>query len=495
MVKRLLFLACLVGLTALTLAANPCSGRGQDFECVSDGCPDDCDSEMFVCEGTLAENNLDCDHVDLGEGNVGRDVGVVLVLFVFLALASAGGIGGGGIIIPMLFVIGDFPPYYAVPLSVTAIVAGSIVRFLMQVRRHHPNPEVAHRPLINFQMVVLLLPMALAGTVIGVLLNSISPSWLIIAIIFFVLTYTSVKTMKKGIALRRKEKETEAAADKAGSATELVGLEASGDDDSIAKDKGANGADTHAISLDSVLKDEQTADIIAKESKFPWFYIILTFSELGGLILLNLIKGGRGNSIAGVDCGTGEYWGVVVSSFVYLILCSFLGYVIVKRDFEAKKASNYKFVEGDIDFSGNNIIKYPMFAIVAGFLAGFLGIGGGMVLGPLLLQLGMIPMVSSATTSYMTLFTSTSSFMQFVVLNRVPFDYGAVLFGMAIVASAVGQVVLNSYIRRTGKNSIIAFILGGIISLATVLLVVTGGIRIADDAAAGKSFGFRALCD
>jgi uncharacterized membrane protein YfcA len=95
----------------------------------------------------------------------------------------------------------------------------------------------------------------------------------------------------------------------------------------------------------------------------------------------------------------------------------------------------------------------------------------------------------------MTLFTSTSSFMQFLVLDRVPYDYGAVLFCMALVTSAVGQVVLNSYIRRTGKYSIIAFILAGIISLATVLLVVTGAISIAADAEAGKSFGFRALCD
>lgn len=85
--------------------------------------------------------------------------------------------------------------------------------------------------------------------------------------------------------------------------------------------------------------------------------------------------------------------------------------------------------------------------------------------------------------------------MQFLVLDRVPFDYGILLFCMALIASAVGQVVLNNYLRRTGKNSVIAFIMGGIISLATILLVATGAVRIAEDAKAGKSFGFSGLCD
>jgi uncharacterized membrane protein YfcA len=56
-----------------------------------------------------------------------------IVLFVVLALSSAAGIGGGGLIIPLLLIINQFQPYYGVPLSVTSIVGGSIVRFAVQV--------------------------------------------------------------------------------------------------------------------------------------------------------------------------------------------------------------------------------------------------------------------------------------------------------------------------------------------------------------------------
>ena len=76
--------------------------------------------------------NSACDHKHLSPVN-GNDIGLCIVLFIVLALASATGIGGGGLLIPMMMVISTFPTYYSVPLSVTSIVGGSITRFLLQV--------------------------------------------------------------------------------------------------------------------------------------------------------------------------------------------------------------------------------------------------------------------------------------------------------------------------------------------------------------------------
>jgi hypothetical protein len=72
---------------------------------------------------------------------------LVLVLFVVLALCSAAGIGGGGLIIPLLLIIDSFPTYYGVPLAVTSVVGGSIVRFGVQVRYHGAS---RHRVRVGF---------------------------------------------------------------------------------------------------------------------------------------------------------------------------------------------------------------------------------------------------------------------------------------------------------------------------------------------------------
>jgi len=49
-------------------------------------------------------------------------------------------------------------------------------------------------------------------------------------------------------------------------------------------------------------------------------------------------------------------------------------------------------------------------------MAGLLGIGGGLILGPLLLQLNIHPMVSTATSNFLVLFTASSTSIQFIIL-------------------------------------------------------------------------------
>jgi hypothetical protein len=44
---------------------------------------------------------------------------------------------------------------------------------------------------------------------------------------------------------------------------------------------------------------------------------------------------------------------------------------------------------------------YPLYCITAGFSAGALGIAAGTILGPILLELGMMPIVGVASSGFM----------------------------------------------------------------------------------------------
>jgi hypothetical protein len=85
--------------------------------------------------------------------------------------------------------------------------------------------------------------------------------------------------------------------------------------------------------------------------------------------------------------------------------------------------------------------------------------------------------------------------VQYIALGRVLPDYGAVLFFLAAIASYVGQRFIVGPIRKRNATSLLVLILGGIIGSAAVLLCVTGGIQIIDDARRGASFGFKSLCE
>ena len=57
------------------------------------------------------------------------------------------------------------------------------------------------------------------------------------------------------------------------------------------------------------------------------------------------------------------------------------GIVRVRQQFLLKVKNGYKFVKGDVYFTPSRIIILPLMTTVAGFLAGFLGVGAGMIIG------------------------------------------------------------------------------------------------------------------
>ncbi|KAK6142161.1 hypothetical protein DH2020_005216 [Rehmannia glutinosa] len=62
-------------------------------------------------------------------------------------------------------------------------------------------------------------------------------------------------------------------------------------------------------------------------------------------------------------------------------------------------------------------LMLPLMAFLAGALGGLFGVGGGMLISPLLLQLGKEPEVTAATCSFMVFFSSTMSAVQYLLLG------------------------------------------------------------------------------
>ena len=82
-----------------------------------------------------------------------------------MAAASAG-IGGGGLLVPVFLLVAQFPAPQATPLSSATISGGAIANFWTYSRRWHPKFEQGvWRPLIEYELGLLLMPALLCGTV------------------------------------------------------------------------------------------------------------------------------------------------------------------------------------------------------------------------------------------------------------------------------------------------------------------------------------------
>lgn len=92
-------------------------------------------------------------------------------------LTNAAGIGGGGAILPIIMLYG-FTITEAVSLSNFIIFVGCIARYFFEFNQTHPYRKAK---LIDYGIVIAMLPAVMIGSFIGVQINIIVPSSLILA--------------------------------------------------------------------------------------------------------------------------------------------------------------------------------------------------------------------------------------------------------------------------------------------------------------------------
>lgn len=127
------------------------------------------------------------------------------------------------------------------------------------------------------------------------------------------------------------------------------------------------------------------------------------------------MRGGKGiDSPVGITCQSPWYYLLIAFQFTWTFgFAAIYGRKLVSRQVE-RDAVDYPFLSYDVIWDAENLRFYSSFTFIAGIVAGLIGIGGGMVLGPLMLIMGIHPVVSSATTATMIVLTSSSVAILFI---------------------------------------------------------------------------------
>ena len=139
---------------------------------------------------------------------------------------------------------------------------------------------------------------------------------------------------------------------------------------------------------------------------------------------------------------------VLLAPLLYVF--SATGGVLQFTRHRAKVATFFQPLEGDITWNLRTTVLLPLPFLLAGLLASLLGIGGGMVISPLLLEIGMDPLVSSATTAVMTLFTASSASIQYLVADTSEWQYFVWYASIAFVAGLIGRTGVGYLLEKTG---------------------------------------------
>ncbi|GMI68891.1 hypothetical protein like AT2G25737 [Hibiscus trionum] len=386
-----------------------------------------------------------------------------IVGFLGAALGSVGGVGGGGIFVPMLSLIIGFDPKSSAAISKCMIMgaAGSTVYYNLKLR--HPTLEM---PLIDYDLALLFQPMLMLGISIGVAFNVMFADWMVTVLLIILFIGTSTKALFKGIDTWKKETMMKKEAAKS----------------EVDESKPADGSARDYKPLPSG-PGSQPDDEVSLLQNIYWKEVMLLVYVWIGFLIVQIIK-------EYLPTCSVMYWFVnslqmpiAASVTLFEAVSLYKGTRVIAS--KGKEVINWKVYQ---------ILLYCSCGIIAGMVGGLLGLGGGFILGPLFLELGIPPQVASATSTFAMVFSSSMSVVQYYLLNRFPVPYAAYFVLVATIAAFTGQHVVRKIIAVLGRTSIIIFILALTIFISSISL---GGVGIADMVEKlenGAYMGFENLC-
>lgn len=413
----------------------------------------DC-GEKFKCTASTTGRML-CIPRDLAAQWAWREVVCTVLIVITAMLSAAAGMGGGGVYVPLLLLLLGFSTKEAVPLSQAMIVGGAVVNVLMFCGERHP--KYPNRPRIDYDVIMMMNPGLAAGVTIGVICHLISPQWLIVSTLIITLAITLQKSAIKGVQAWHKESAALAAASSS-----------SGGSGS----SGGGGATSEKIQIK--LADFPAFKQFARSNTTPMLLIMGCWATF---CLMNIVKAPQ--------CST-LYWLQLLGMLMLCVVFTKAGInTITARNMEDDAA------EGVLAWTPTTFWMYPLFAVAAGFLGGFLGIGGGIIMGPLLLELGMTAEANQATTAMFVFLSSSLATIQFVMLGKTMPQFVLWFTTWVVVSTFIGQTGIDYMLRKYKRSSLIILSIAGIVAGSLIMMSFIGFSEVYNDIQRGANMGLK----
>lgn len=384
--------------------------------------------------------------------------------FLAASVSSAGGVGGGSLFLPILNLVAGLTLKRATTYSSFMVTGGAASNVLYNLWRARGRGRAA---LIDYDIALLFQPCLLLGVSIGVVCNVMFPEWLITVLFTGFLSLATFKTYGTGLKRWRAESAATARGVLEGASTTRDGTEEAL---LIGRKEGA----THGC---------------------HWVDLTVLFTVWLCFFVIHLFIGGEGakGAFDMKPCGL-AYWLITVAQIPVAV--AFTACIVQQKG----KSQTQKSQVVELETSAKSrldalpVYVFPVAALLTGVMSGLFGIGGGLLLNPALLHIGVPPKTASATTMFMVLFCASMSMVQFIILG-VDGIVGALVYAITcFVASIVGLVVIEGAVRRSGRVSLIVLMVAAILALSAIVIACSGGVHVWAQYTSGQYMGFKLPC-
>jgi len=118
-----------------------------------------------------------------------------IVFAAFMLLANVGGIGGGGVAIPLAMTFFNLSMKPAVAISSFSIMMSTLARFIFNFDERHPEkPDMIS---IDYGLTIVMMPLNLIGSLIGALFLVMFPDLILMVILTLLLLVLAIECARK----------------------------------------------------------------------------------------------------------------------------------------------------------------------------------------------------------------------------------------------------------------------------------------------------------
>jgi uncharacterized membrane protein YfcA len=108
--------------------------------------------------------------------------------------------------VPIYILVLSFVPKEAIPLSNVTVLGSALANLLFNIPKRHPSMSV-NRPLIDWNLILLMEPLTLSGALFGTTLNLWLPDIVLVVSLVLLLSMMGYKTWSKAIQLYQQEQQ------------------------------------------------------------------------------------------------------------------------------------------------------------------------------------------------------------------------------------------------------------------------------------------------
>ena len=121
--------------------------------------------------------------------------------------------------------------------------------------------------------------------------------------------------------------------------------------------------------------------------------------------------------------------------------------------------------------------------------------GGGNIIGPVLLSLGVRPEVSTISSTFSIFLSSGTAAAQFIIAGDIDVYYALWFSTVSIIGSFFGIVILRKLAIKRNRVSVLIVLIAIILFASLIIIPTVGIINAIQEQSEGKfQLGFTSIC-